>query len=60
MSKNMAMDEVRNKQIARFQLGYTSYTGLNNNKLFKNLFKSNMGLSFDKNNDLHQNSVEEI
>ena len=42
------MEKVKKKKIPRFQVGYISYPGLNQNKVFKDQVEGNMGLTFDK------------
>ena len=49
MAKNMVMEEVKNKKIKQFQLGYMSYPGLNQNQEFKDQVEISTALKFDKN-----------
>ena len=47
MSENMVIEKFKKYQIAKFQVGYMSYPGLNHNKAFKDQFFKTI-LKFDK------------
>ena len=55
----MVVDLVKNKQIAKFQVGYMSYTVLNKIKAFKDQVDINISLKFWKYNTGHYKKVVE-
>ena len=48
MSKNMAMEIVKNRKISQLQVGYMSYPDLNQNKVFKDQVERSISLTFEK------------